>query len=92
MAESKCRISCITVFEVELIYGAYEEKKGEIGRFNGAPGGKVIGRVEGSGYFCKDDRCFANGRNRDAVVRSRERVLGSFVSAERDVLLQGDCV
>ena len=70
----------------------YEEKKGEIGRFYGATRKGVRGRQEGSVCFCKDDGRFANGSNRDSVVRSRERVLGSFVSAERDVLLQGDCV
>ena len=70
----------------------YEEKKREIGRFNGATGRRVTRQAEGSECFCEDDGRFADGSNRDAVVRSGEGVLGSFVSAERDVLLQVDCV
>ena len=71
----------------------YEENKGKIGRFNGATGRREIRREEGSECFCEDDGRFANGRNRDTVVHSEERVLGSFMSAEKGrVLLQGDCV
>ena len=42
-----------------------------------------MGRAEGSVCFCEDDGRFANGSDRDAVVRSGERVLGSFVSTEK---------
>ena len=61
----------------------HEEKKGKIGRFNGATGRRVTRRAEGSGRFCEDDGRFANGSNRDSVVRSGERLLGSFVSVEK---------
>ena len=71
----------------------YEENKGKIGRFNSAIGRRVIEREEGSVCFCEDDGRFSNGSNRDTAVHSEERVLGSFMSAEKGrVLLQGDCV
>ena len=43
----------------------------------------MMGRAEGSDCFCEDDGRFANGSKRDAAVRSGERVLGSFVLAEK---------
>ena len=67
----------------------YEENKGKIGGFNGAIGRRAIRRAEGGGCFCEDDRRFANGSNRDAVVRSGERLLGSFVSAEKGRTVAG---
>ena len=42
-----------------------------------------MGEAEGSVCFCKDDERFANGSNRDTVVRSGERLSGGFVSAEK---------
>ena len=68
---------------VEHIQRVYEENKGKIGGFNGAIRRRVRGQVEGSVCFCEDDGCFTNGSNRDSVVGSGERVLGSFVSAEK---------
>ena len=50
----------IVFFEVERIYGAYEEKKCEISRFNGAFR-RVGRRAEGSARLCKDDGHFSNG-------------------------------
>ena len=77
-------------FVVERIYGVDEEKNCEIGRFDGAPKGNITrGMEEGSVCFCKDDGRFANGSNRDAVVRSGERVLGSFVSTEEGRTVAG---
>ena len=73
----------IVSFEVEHIQGAYEKKKDKIGRFDGATGRRVRGREEGSVCFCEDDGRFTNGSNRDAVVRSGERALASFVSEEK---------
>ena len=71
----------------------YEENNGKIGRFNGETGRRVRGQAEGSEGFCEDNGRFANGSNRDRVVHSEERVLGSFMSAAMGrVLLQGDCV
>ena len=84
-----CRTWCIASFGVEHIKRAYEEKKGKVGRFNGATGRKVRRRAEGSACFCEDDGGFANRSNRDAVVSSGERVLGSFVSAEKGPTVAG---
>ena len=67
----------------------YEENKGKICRFNGATGRRVRGEAEESACFCKDDGRFTNGSNRDSVVRSGERVLGSFVSAEKGRTVAG---
>ena len=78
-----CRTWCIASFGVEHIKRAYEEKKGKVGRFNGATGRKVRRPAEGNVCFCKDGERFINGSKRDAVVRSGERLLGSFVSAEK---------
>ena len=76
-------------FVVERIYGVYEENNCEIGRFNGAQRCNRKCIAEGSVCFCEDDGRFANGSNRDAVVRSGERVLGSFVSAEKGRTVAG---
>ena len=67
----------------------YEENKGRIGRFSGATERRVMERAEGSECFCEDDGRFANGSNRDTVVGSGERVLGSFVSAEKGRTVAG---
>ena len=67
----------------------YEENKGKIGRFYGATERRVMGRAEGSACFCDDNGRFTNGSNRDSVVRSGERVLGSFVSAEKGRTVAG---
>ena len=67
----------------------YEENKGKIGRFNSATGRGVTRPGEGSECFCKDDGRFTNGSNRDTVVRSGERVLGSFVSVEKGRTVAG---
>ena len=70
---------CIILFEVESIYGAYEEKKGKISRFNGAPDSIATRRVEGNVDFCEDDGRFYNGSDRYAIVRSGKKVVNSFV-------------
>ena len=67
----------------------YEENKGKVDRFKGAIGRRVMERDEGSAYFCKNDGCFTNGSNRDAIVRSGERALDSFVSAEKGRTVAG---
>ena len=67
----------------------YEENKGKIGRFYGATERRAMGRAEGSTCFCEDDGRFTNGRNRDSVVLSGERVLGSFVSVEKGRTVAG---
>ena len=67
----------------------YEENKGKISRFRGATGRRARGRAEGRECFCEDNGRFANGSKRDFVVRSRERVLGSFVSAEKGRTVAG---
>ena len=89
LAESKSPTSCIVFFEVEHIQRLYEESKGKIGGFNGATGSRGKRRAEGSVCFCKADVRFANGSNRGAVVRSGERILGSFVSAEKGRTVAG---
>ena len=76
-------------FVVERIYGAYEEKNCEIGRFNLDTGRRVRRQADESVCFCEDDGRFANGNKRDIAVRSGERVLGSFVSAEKGRTVAG---
>ena len=46
-------------------------------------------RPEGSESFCEDNGRFANGSKRNAVVRSGEKVLGSFVSVEKGRTVAG---
>ena len=48
-----------------------------------------MGRAEGSACFCDDNGRFANRSNRDTVVHSEERVLGSFMSAEKGRTVAG---
>ena len=40
-------------------------------------------QAAGSVCFCEDNGRFTNGSKRDAVVRSGEKVLGSFVLVEK---------
>ena len=47
------------------------------------------GRQERSICFCEYDGRFAKVSNREAVVCSGERVLGSFVSAEKERTVAG---
>ena len=61
----------------------YEENKGKKGGFNGAAGRRVRAQAEGSVCFCEDNGCFTNGSKRNVAVRSGERALASFVSAEK---------
>ena len=68
---------------VEHIQRVYEENKGKIGGFKGATGRRVRGKAEGNVCVCENSGCFINGSKRNVVVRSGERVLGSFVSAEK---------
>ena len=89
LAESTCRTSCIVSFEVEHIQRMYEENKGKIGRFYGAIRRRVRGQVEGSVCFCEDNGRISNGSNGDIFVRSGERVLGSFVPAEKGRTVAG---
>ena len=81
--ESKFLTLCFVSFVVEHIQRMYEENKGKIGRFNGATERRVMRRAEGSACFCDDNGRFTNGSNRDSLMRSGERVLGSFVLAEK---------
>ena len=83
LAESTCRTLQIVCFEVEHIQGAYEKKKGKISRSDGATGRTAKEPGGGSVCFYEDDGRFANGSKRDPVVRSGERALASFVSAEK---------
>ena len=61
----------------------YEENKGKIDGFKGATGRRVRGKLEENVCICENSGCFTNGSKRNVVVRSGERVLGSFVSAEK---------
>ena len=90
LAESTCRTLQIVCFEVEHIQGAYEKKKGKISRFDGATGRTAKEPGEGSVCFYEDDGRFSNGSKRNAVVRSGEKVLGCFMSAEKERTVAGE--